>query len=486
MRAAGEASGFGRRAEQSPVDIAAVSLAMQRSRIWAAGLVAVTAACLFAGCGVSSSGGDAEVAAAAPVAADPCSVAGQRSWLRNYMSDQYFWYANLGTPDESAPDMDGYFQSLLYRPTDRYSFSQPATQFFQLLTEGTRTGYGYSLVFADASQTSLRVRFAEPFSPVGLAGLKRGDTVLSIDGYSPAQIASGTPGPVTIEGIPRSFRVVDGAGVERSFTVNSATYPISTVPNASVLFLPTPSGQVKAGYFVFQSFTANSTGALGSVFSQFASLGVSEVIVDLRYNGGGRVTVARALASMIGGGGLDGKTFAEFRFNDKHPENNFTFPFTSNAAQLPAAPLSGLNRVIVITSGSTASASELVINALKPFMNVVLIGGTTFGKPYADQPQDFCGITYSVVNFEYLNALGDGKFINGFSPNCTVPDDLDHQLGDSSEARLAAAINYIKTGICPAIATSRFAQPAGIPPEERAVFGEQAGKPLMLDVQGKR
>jgi carboxyl-terminal processing protease len=434
-------------------------------------LAGVLAACLIAGCGATDEN----------FANDPCSIPVQRSWLQNYMGDQYFWYAYLGVPDESAPDMDGYFQSLLYRPTDRYSFSLPTSQYLQLLNEGTRTGYGYSLVFADASQTSLRVRFAEPSSPVGLAGLRRGDTVLSIDGHGPASIAAGIPGAVSAEGIPRTFRVIDGSGAERTFTVNSAVYPITAVPNASILFFSSPAGPIKVGYFVYQSFIAPSEAALGSVFSQFASLGVDELIVDLRYNGGGRVTLARSLASMIGGRGLDGKTFAEFRFNARHPENNFSLPFTSSELFLPAAPLSGLNRVIVITSPSTASASELVINGLKPFTNVVLIGGTTFGKPFADLPRDFCGTTYNVVNYEFVNALGQGGFVDGFTPTCNVADDLDHQLGDSSEARLAAAINYIKTGACPTGAAGQFAQSVGVPPRKEVVFGEQDAKRLILD-----
>ncbi len=439
------------------------------------------AACLLAGCGEGSGGGAAAETAALSTTDDPCSVAAQRSWLRDYMSDRYLWYANLGTPDESAPDIGAYFKSLLYRPIDRYSFSQPASDYLRFFSEGTRTGYGYSLVFADASQSAMRVRFAEPLSPVGLAGLKRGDTVLSIDGYGPAQIAAGTPGSVRTEGIPRSFKVVDSTGVERSFTVNSATYPISTVPNSGILQFSAPAGPVKAGYLVYQSFIATSRAALGAAFSEFATQGVNELIVDLRYNGGGRVTVARDLASMIGGSGLNGKTFAEFRFNAKHPENNLSVPFTSRAAVLPAAPLNGLNRVIIITSPSTASASELVINALKPFTNVVLIGGTTFGKPYAFQAREFCGTTYSAVNIEFVNALGEGGFINGFAPTCTVTDDLDHPLGDSNEARIAAAIGYIATGACPGDAIGRFPQALETPPGREAVYGDELEKQLILD-----
>ena len=437
------------------------------------------AACLIAGCGSGDGAAAEDVPASTTEAA--CTVDAQRSWLRDYMNDRYFWYADLGVPDESAPDIDAYFKSLLYRPIDRYSFSQPTSDFLQLFSEGTRTGYGYSVVFADASQTALRIRFAEPLSPVGLAGLKRGDTVLSIDGYGPAQIVAGTPGNVRTEGIPRNFRVVDSSGVERSFTVNSATYRITTVPDSGVLKFSAPSGPVKAGYLLYQSFIATSTGALGTAFSEFAAQGINELIVDLRYNGGGRVTMARNLASMIGGSGLDGKTFAEFRFNAKHPENNLSVAFTSRAALLPAAPLTGLNRVIVITSPSTASASELVINALKPFTNVVLIGGTTYGKPYAFQPRAFCGTTYNAVNFEFVNALGEGGFINGIAPTCTAADDLDHELGDINEASLATAVHYIKTGACPVEAIGRFPQAAGTPPGEEAVFGDEGAKQLILD-----
>ncbi len=442
---------------------------------------AVLAACLLAGCGSGSGSGAAAepVPDSTPEAA--CSETAQRSWLLEYMSDRYFWYADLGIPEESAPDIGAYFKSLLYRPIDRYSFSQPTSTYVQFFSEGTRTGYGYTLVFADASQTTLRVRFAEPLSPVGLAGLKRGDTVLSIDGYGPAQIAAGTPGSVSAAGIPRSFTVIDSAGVERSFTVDSATYPISTVPDSGVLQVPGPSGPVKAGYLLYQSFLSTSAAALGAAFKDFAAQGVSELIVDLRYNGGGRVTVARNLASMIGGSGLDGKTFAEFRFNAKHPESNLTLPFTSRVAALPAAPLTGLNRIIVITSPSTASASELVINGLRPFTDVVLIGGTTYGKPYAFQPRGFCGTTYSAVNYEFVNALGEGGFIDGIAPTCAVADDLDHPLGDSNEALLAAALHYIETGACPVEAIGRFPRAAATLPGKEAVFGDQAAEQLILD-----
>jgi C-terminal processing protease CtpA/Prc len=135
--------------------------------------------------------------------------------------------------------------------------------------------------------------------------------------------------------------------------------------------------------------------------------------------------------------------FAQLRYNDKNQASNETFSFTAPAAALPNLP-----RVFVIVTGSTASASELLINGLKPFMDVVLVGSTTYGKPYGFAPYDYCGTTYNAVNFEVVNSAGVGGYTSGFAPTCPVPDDLDHPLGDPNEANLKTALGYISTGTC--------------------------------------
>ncbi len=408
-----------------------------------------------------------------------CSTADQRTWLRGYMYDQYFWYANLRTPNDAATSLDSYFQSMFYLPNDRYSYTQSTADFNQFFSEGTRTGYGYSLAFADAAQTILKVRLTEPLSPVGLAGLQRGDTIASIDGFTPAQVAAGIPGAVSAAGIPRTFVVRNLAGVTRTFTVSSAVYPLTPVGVSRVLDVATGTGTRKVAYLAYHEFISTSADALAAAFSQFAAAGVTELVVDLRYNGGGSVTVARNVASLMGGSALNGQTFTQLRFNDKHPENNFTYPFTASLASLQTPPLEGIPRVIIIGSPSTASASELVINALKPYRNVVLIGGTTYGKPYGFDPVDACGLTYNTVNFESVNALGQGGYINGITPDCTVADDLDHALGDASEGRLAAALGYIRTGSCLATATLEAAQSVARPSE--AGLGETLPPRMIKD-----
>lgn len=409
-------------------------------------MAGLLAALLLAACGGGSGSAGSATQTDAPLT---CAQADQRSWLNSYMADQYYWFDRLGQPNEAALDMDSYFHAMLYQTLDRYSYSESSAEYNQFFNEGVFTGYGYSLAWSDAAQTVLKVRQVEPLSPVGQAGLKRGETIVSIDGYSPAQIVAGDPGRVKTAGIPRTFVVSDADHVTRTFSVNSAVYRFVSVPVSSVLTLSVGAAPVKVAYMVYQQFVSSSAGELAAAFNAFAASGVKELIVDLRYNGGGSISVARNLASMMGGSALDGKTFVQMRYNAKHAASNSSYLFGASTATLPAAPLEGLARVIIIGSEATSSASELVINSLKPFIPVVLIGATTYGKPYGFQPVQACDITYSAVNFESFNALGQGGYNNGITPDCAVADDLDHQLGDSAEGRLAVALSYIQNGSCP-------------------------------------
>jgi C-terminal processing protease CtpA/Prc len=291
------------------------------------------------------------------------------------------------------------------------------------------------------------VRSVEPQSPVARAGLRRGDTVLDIDGFTPAQIMAGALATVTTAGVPRTFRLRDAAGAPREVTVKSEDFALTPV-GASTTFDATRDGApVKVGYIAYQQFVSYSLWELAIKFQQFADAGVGEMIVDLRYNGGGSVSTSRDLAGMISGSRTDGKTFTRLKYNDKQSAQNADYAFATAQTRI-ARPIEGLNRVFVITSGGTASASELLINGLKPFMNVVLVGDTTYGKPFGFRPRSYCGTTYNAVQFETVNALGVGGYTAGFAPDCAVPDDLSRELGDREEGRTRAVLDYVATGRC--------------------------------------
>jgi carboxyl-terminal processing protease len=138
----------------------------------------------------------------------------------------------------------------------------------------------------------------------------------------------------------------------------------------------------------------------------------------------------------------------------------------------------GMPRLIVIGSGSTASASELVINGLRPFMPVVLVGETTYGKPYGFIPRDNCGTIYDAVQFTTVNSQNQGNYDTGFTPDCVVADDLDHQLGDPAEARIRTALAYIATGRCTA---APQAAATGSPLKPSPVFGDTVPPQMFFD-----
>jgi hypothetical protein len=165
-------------------------------------------------------------------------------------------------------------------------------------------------------------------------------------------------------------------------------------------------------------------------------------VLDLRYNGGGLVDVAQYLASLLGGSRTVGQVFAEYFHNDRNAFRNRVLRFETQPGALT------LDRLVVITTEASASASELVINALRPFIPVVIVGERTYGKPVGQYAIPFCDKVLAPVSFQLRNANGEGDFFGGFAADCAAPDDLDHPIGDPMEGSLREAFAVISTGAC--------------------------------------
>jgi hypothetical protein len=206
--------------------------------------------------------------------------------------------------------------------------------------------------------------------------------------------------------------------------------------------------------------------------NQLKTAGVTDLVLDIRYNGGGYLAVASEAAYMIAGPAQTaGKTFEKIVFNDKYPATDPVTgqpltpePFLSVAQGLSvtagqALPHLDLHTVYVLTGPNTCSASESIINSLRGInVNVIQVGSTTCGKPYGFYPQDNCGTTYFSIEFQGVNQKGFGDYSDGFIPasalpagvpGCQVADDFTHTLGDPNEARLAAALQYRANSTCP-------------------------------------
>jgi carboxyl-terminal processing protease len=224
-----------------------------------------------------------------------------------------------------------------------------------------------------------------------------------------------------------------------------------TIPTVSLTRVVEVDGR-RVGYVFFRNFVQPSTAALNAAFEALKAANVNELVLDLRYNGGGLVDVAVHLGSLIGGSRTAGQVMLNYTHNDViGPLFNKTTRFTS-----PEQALS-LQRLFVITTRSSASASELIINSMRPYMPVIVIGDTTYGKPVGQYGLRFCEKILAPVSFSIRNANDEGDFFDGIAPTCTAGDDYLHQLGDAEEASFAEALSYIRTGSCSqrAEATSR-------------------------------
>lgn len=405
---------------------------------WRQALAAAVAALSLAACGGGSDGG-------APTGATSCEPAAQKDWLRAYMQDWYLWSGSAPNPEPGGyPTLAAYFEALQFQgagavPADRWSYLQDSASYNQFFAEGRTMGYG---IFVNGLELELplRIRMVEPQSPAAAAGLQRGDLIVSVNGRSAADMVAANDFSVfsaAKEGDVLTL-VIERGGVQSTAGVTATTYSLTPVPVAQVLTL---ADGTKAGYVVLKDFITQAEAPLAAALADFRAANATELIVDLRYNGGGRVSTANALASQIAGAAHQGKTFTQLRYNAAHQASNSTFVFA-------AAPGPAFGRVVVLTGPRTCSASELVVNGLKPHVQVVTVGGTTCGKPFGFNPVESCSTTFSAVNFQAYNAADQGDYYDGIAPTCAAADTFTGALGDPAEALTAAAAGYLESGSC--------------------------------------
>lgn len=423
-------------------------------RRWRAG--AAVAVMLLAGCGGGGGEGSAGPAVAPPAS---CSTEDQKSWLVRYLDQAYFWYQLAPRPDPAGfADLDGFFRARLYdgsspgTPRDRWSGFTSTESFQRFYGEGASMGYGVAVAGLELDRDGskpLIVRYVEPASPAALQGVRRGDQVLEINGRAAAELVAADDFAALTAGAEGDTLVLKlrRGGTDLTVTLRAAVYTLAPVQDVQVT---TTAGGRKVGYLMVKDMISQSHGALDAAFARFRAEAVDELVLDLRYNGGGLVSTGGRLASYLVDGAQAGRTYATLRYSDRQSGSNqrFAFERQGNAVELP--------RVLVLAGRRTCSASEQVVNGLRGVgVTVELIGEATCGKPVGFVPVQACSRSWSIVNFESVNERGEGRYWDGFEPGCAVAENFSAPMNDPADALFGAALARADGRACPALAEGR-------------------------------
>jgi len=422
----------------------------------------------------------------------------EKMWLRSWSEDVYLWYRELSDFDVDLVDSSlEYFSTRRTDETtasgvfkDRFHFAVNTEENNTRVSSGTEVGYGFAVKHISTSPPRKTVIiYVEPGSPADDAGITRGAELISVDGVA---IKDGDSTTVNNGLLPvdqdetHTFEILDLESTSTR-TISLTSGAIEESPVLNTRFITNEETNERTGYLTFNTFgTIVAEEALVDSFTYLSDAGVSDLVIDLRYNSGGLLAISSQLAYMIAGDNTEDKTYYQTLYNDKYStvnpntgESIRPTPFINTGlgwSTIPrdeALPTLNLDRVFVLTTNSSCSASEAVMNGLDGIgVEVIQIGGKTCGKPYGFLGTDNCGTTYFTIMFQGVNDVGFGDYADGFYPEnantigstplpgCEVEDDYNHQLGDANEGMLSAALQYQESGTCPPTVSSRSIVPA--------------------------
>ncbi|MFM9978989.1 MAG: S41 family peptidase [Sphingomonadaceae bacterium] len=428
-------------------------------------------AALVAGCSGGSNGGSlgAGTGGSSGGTAATCSLRERQNWASATLNEWYLFPETLPASLDPAPyaTVDAYIDALTAtargQRRDRFfTFITSIAEENAFINSGSSAGLGIRLSTDTAAR---RVFVIEAFEGTAAlaAGIDRGTEILAIGTTSAAlrpvsDIIAADPdfgitdalGPTTA-GTTRTLQITD-AGGPRVVTVTKTDYtltPVSARYGSKII----DDGGRRVGYINLRTFIQTADTPLRNAIGQFRAAGITNIIVDFRYNGGGLLSTADLMGDLLGGNRSTLEIFAQETYRPEKAANNSVKRFAPTAQS--ASPV----RLAFIGTDATASASELVINGFTPFFgaNSALIGTNTFGKPVGQIAVDraVCDDRLRVVAFAAQNGAGQANYFDGLAgavgASCRATDDFTKPLGDPQEASVRQALDYLAGQSCVAI-----------------------------------
>jgi len=364
-----------------------------------------------------------------------CNLTLQKADLHTIMQDSYYWYSYVPKEVnyEAHETLPSLLDSLTYKTYDKWSFVGPKQSFDQVYEEGVTGGYGFYL--GRMIDQSLIVFYAYPDSPAGNLGLERSDRITAINGV----LAGENLDAYYTGSFEATVQKRDGSTFTATLTQGRTV--IKPVLDQRIL----EHDGHKTGYLLFQHFIGPAAAPLEEAFENFKKANIDSLVIDLRYNGGGFVSIAKEIASRIlPESQRQDAVFIRYQHNDRYPHMDRNERFTTTSSTL------GLSKVAFIFSRQSCSASELLANSLRPYIDVRIVGDTSCGKPAGMYGVTLCDHTLAAVNFTLYNADGEGDYFDGLAPHCAAIDDPTFSFGDPEEPMLKAALAELYGKSCPA------------------------------------
>ena len=437
----------------------------------AVGLAALVVAC---GGGGGGGGGDGAPIGGAPTptpTTSACSLSARQDFAKSVIDEWYLFPTLVDNTVNKAnhSTVQSYIDALVApaRAQSRDRFFTYITSIAEenaFFNSGSSAGFGVRLGY---NTTQNRVFVVEAFenAPALAQGIDRGTEIIAI-GTSASNLqtvaslmAAGGPQAVvdalgpSDAGVTRVLRVNTG-GTVRDLTLTKTNFSLDPVSNRYGALVLNDGGK-KVGYLNLRTFIDTADADLRAAFADFRAQGVTEVIVDLRYNGGGLVRISELFGDLLAANRV-GQVFSRTTFRDSKASNNSVKNFAAQPQAIAAT------KIAFIGYSGTASASELLANAFIPYLgaNTALVGGNTFGKPVGQIAFDVaaCDDRMRVTAFKTENAAGQGEYYTGlasvFQRTCAAPDDISRQLGDPNEGAIKAALDFLGGRACTPITSS--------------------------------
>ena len=371
----------------------------------------------------------------------------EMDFILKIMKDKYLWYDKV--PDLNSKDYvsnDDFLEDLKYKELDRWSFLISKEQYQSYYENNQYEGFGFYFKWHDNIKYDLRVGFVIPGSPAGDASLDRSDRILKINNQDIKYIVDNELWETVSDDIYNK----NNLSMQIFSSITDSTRDISITKRVidikSVVFKDIfEIGNKKVGYIVYNEFNTDTSlnkysAELEESFKYFSSQSIDELVFDLRYNGGGRLDVCQYLASLISNETMNNKLFLKIDYNNKYQQYNSQLNFEFNKYSI------NINRIFFITSGNTASASECLINGLKPYIDVKIIGTTTHGKPVGMNGFEYGNIVFFPITINLKNAENYGGYYSGLPPDQYGDDDLTKNFGSVDDPCLKEAIYFISNG----------------------------------------